>query len=126
MNRFFIYLVIQVSVVIGVTLSFKFIPDIQFAASVAGVLFLLSTLYILVKEIRQRSKKPSILLLNGVFFLFFCIPIFALHWIHYGTPLDQLSIFGVSGQLLHKWASPMMSLCILAAAFEGLRAKIRK
>jgi hypothetical protein len=105
-KAFLFYLLIQFVVIGFVILFFKIIPDRQWAAFWAGMLFLVSPLLVAVDQFR-RAKFRERLFFVGVlqFLLLFAVPILGLRLMNWGESFDQLSIFGLSGIILHKLSS---------------------
>ena len=105
-KRFLIYFLIQV-LVIGVVIAlFKLNSDVKLASVEAGALFFLWPLYFAVYELRKFGTERKSFFVGLIqFWLLFALPILGLRLMNWEAPFDDLSIFGVPGTLLHKYAN---------------------
>lgn len=113
-SRYRNYLSIQVFVMIGVLLSFKVIPEKQVAALVAGLLFLVSSLGILLVELKQPDFKKRFTFWGTLAFVVLsALPILGLRVLNWGVPFDQLSVLGIPGPELHKFSNYMFFIMVV-------------
>jgi hypothetical protein len=113
-SRFRNYVTLEALVVAAVLLSFHFIPVKDKAAVVAGTLFLLSTIFILVYESRFPGAAKRATFWGALLFLVAsAIPIFSLRVFHWGTPFNQLSLFGIPGPRLHEFSNYLFLILVV-------------
>lgn len=114
LNVFNKYLIVQVLVIIAVTFIFKLIPDRQVAATVAGVLFVVMPLVLLIIEYRRAKFSQKIWYVGVLqFWLMFALPILGIRLLNWGVPFDQLSFMGIPGPVLHQWSSKSYLLMVI-------------
>jgi len=114
-------------VVVAVMLIFKLIQDRQTAALVAGSLFLLSPMIALTLEWRANQSWRSIAAAGAIlFFVGAAVPIFGLRIANWGEPFDQLSLFGISGQVWHKASNGLFLLMLVGQAWGSFQQKKKK
>lgn len=121
-NRFIIYLLLQIAVIVAVTLIFKQKQDIRISASEAGALFvLLPVVMMLWESVRVGFSRK--LWFAGVlqFWLFFALPILGLRALHWETDFKDLSFLGIPGPTLHFWSSKSYLLMMLLTLGEAWR-----
>jgi hypothetical protein len=100
------YLMSEFVVIFAVMGLFRFIEDKQIAATIAGTLFVLLPLIMMILEYRRAGFSEKLWFVGALqFWLLFAMPIFCLRIFNWGVPFENLSIFGVGGPLLHQWSS---------------------
>jgi hypothetical protein len=105
-KRFLLYFVIQALVIGVVIILFKLNEDVKVASIEAGLLFVILPVYFAFYEFRSsRFIRKSFYFGVLQFWLFFALPILALRLLNWEMPFDQLSILGVPGTTLHKYAN---------------------
>lgn len=126
-NRFAIYLLLQLLVILAVTLIFRFSEDKKTASVQAGFLFVLLPIFLLNFEV-LRYGFLSKLWLAGVmqFWLFFALPILSLRLLHWEDDFANLSMMGVSGPTLHFWSSKSYLLMMLITLWNAWRSHKNK
>lgn len=113
-SRYRNYLSIQVVVMIGVMASFKLIPEKQVAAVIAGLLFLVSSVGIVLFEMKHPDFKKRFTFWGTLaFILTSAIPILALRLLNWGVPFEELSVLGIPGTELHKFSNYMFFLMVV-------------
>lgn len=113
-SRFRNYITMEALVVAGVLLSFHFIPVKEKAALVAGTLFLLSTIFILVYESRFAGfAKRATFWGSLAFLLASAIPIFVLRLMNWGIPFDQLSMMGIPATEWHRFSNYLFLILVV-------------
>lgn len=109
-----------------VMLLFKYIEEKRVAALFAGAGFLMWPILFLVQEAFSRrsgkvfSKMHSFICLE--FLIFSSLPIFLMRVLNWSTDFNQLSIFGVSANFLHRFSNINYMLLLSSAAFLTLKA----
>ncbi len=105
-NAYLIYLICQGLVIVLVTASFKTIADRQVAATVAGTLFVVVPVVLMLLEYRRARFQEAIWYVSVLqFWLLFALPILGLRLLNWGIPFDQLSFLGIPGPTMHQWSS---------------------
>ena len=105
-NRFSIYLMLQAFVIAMVMIIFRVIVDKKVAATVAGTLFVLLPLAMLISEYAIAKLKHKIWYLGVLqFWLLFALPILGLRIFNWESEFQDLSFAGVPGPTLHQWSS---------------------
>lgn len=118
-NAFLIYLIVQVVVILLVTAIFKFIPDRQIAATIAGVLFVGIPDVLMLLEYRRAGFRHLIWFVAVFqFWVLFAIPILGLRIMNWGVPFEELSFLGIPGPVLHQWSSKSYMLMMAATVWE--------
>lgn len=117
----------EVIVIFLVMMIFRFIPDRQIAATVAGVLFVGLPVIMMALEYRRARFAESYWYLAVLqFWVLFALPILGLRLMNWGVPFDQLSVFGVPGPLLHQISSKSyIVMMIVTAVVWGKLARKR-
>jgi hypothetical protein len=125
-NKFLEYLLVQFAVIIAVMVIFKVIPDRQIAATVAGFLFVIMPVGLMVWEY-QRSGFDETIWFVGVlqFWTVFALPILGIRLLNWGVPFEQLFFWGIPGPALHQWSSKsyMVMMVMTAIRWFQLRKK---
>ena len=125
--RYRLFLGLEMAVVIGVILIFRIIENRGIAGSLAGALFLFSTLAILGLEWKQTRHWTWTMVGGVVFLVFSVLPILVVRALTHGTPFDQAEVMGLKGRWLHQ-ISNYVFLIFLVGIFISLqkeRAKLR-
>ncbi|WP_415062701.1 hypothetical protein [Bdellovibrio sp.] len=105
-NAFLGYLLAEVIVIVLVTMSFKFIPERQVAATVAGVLFVGLPLGMMTWEYRRAGLEQMAWFVAVLqFWTVFALPILGMRLANWGVPFEELSFLGIPGPVLHQWSS---------------------
>lgn len=105
-NAFLGYLLAEVIVIVLVTMSFKFIPERQVAATVAGVLFVGLPLGMMIWEYRRAGLAQMAWFVAVLqFWTVFALPILGMRLANWGVPFEELSFLGIPGPVLHQWSS---------------------
>ncbi|KYG62557.1 hypothetical protein AZI87_14740 [Bdellovibrio bacteriovorus] len=117
-NVFSKYLLAQAIVIALVMIIFRVIADRQVAATVAGFLFVLLPLVLMVLEYR-RAKFAHPIWFAAVlqFWILFALPILGIRLLNWGVPFDQLSAFGVPGPVLHQFSSKSYMVMMIVTLF---------
>lgn len=117
-------------VVVGVILSFRFIPEKNFAGTVAGSLFLFSTIYVLIFEwsiLKKNNQKWSWALLGGLQFLILSvIPILFLRAVTWGTLFNEARWGILQGSVLHSTSSYTYLVFLVGIFISLMQARIEK
>lgn len=123
-NNYLKYLYLQLFVIISVLLIFRFIPDRQVAATIAGLLFVALPLILIIQEY-QTQKFKNLFWYAGVlqFWLFFALPILGIRLLNWGMPFDQLSFMGIPGPVLHQYSSKSYILMMVLTVFGWWQEK---
>lgn len=117
-NAYLGYLIAELIVIIAVTFIFKFIPDRQIAATIAGVLFVSLPVVMMTVEYRRRGLDETIWYVGVLqFWTLFALPILGLRIFNWGVPFDQLAFIGIPGPVLHMWSSKSYLVMMLATAW---------
>jgi ABC-type multidrug transport system permease subunit len=117
-NAFLGYLIAQVLVILAVTVIFKVIPDRQIAATIAGFLFVLLPVVLMVMEYR-RAQLAAMIWFVGVlqFWTLFALPILSIRLLNWGVPFDALSFLGIPGPVLHQYSSKSYLVMMVLTAW---------
>ncbi len=102
---------------IGVGFVFKLVENRQVAGLIAGIVFILIPIFFLWLECRKKIIQYFYVLLLSIFLIFSAIPIFLLRILNWGTDFKELSLLGVSAELLHRSSTFLYILIMLAAAY---------
>lgn len=96
----------QVVVILAVLVIFRVIAERQIAATVAGVLFVLLPLVLMVLEYRRAQLQEMLWFVALLqFWTVFAVPILGMRLLNWGVPFDQLSFAGIPGPVLHQFSS---------------------
>ncbi len=121
-KRFFIYLFIQLAIILFVMLIFKWNADIKKAATLAGVLFVIAPVALLMWEWRQTAFENSPWMMGVLqFWLLFALPILGLRLFNWDTDFKDLSFLGVPGPVLHTWSSKSYTLMMAVTLWQALK-----
>jgi len=105
-NRFSIYLMLQAVVIAAVMVIFKVIPDRKVAATVAGTLFVMLPLSLMIYEYATAKLTHKIWWVGVLqFWLVFALPILGLRIFNWEAEFQDLSFMGIPGPTLHQWSS---------------------
>lgn len=96
----------QAFVIVAVMGVFRALEDKQVAATVAGFLFVVVPLVLMILEYRRAGFQEK-LWFAGVlqFWVLFALPILGIRLLNWGVPFEQLSVLGVPGPVLHQFSS---------------------
>ena len=125
-KRFLYYLLIQAAVIAVVITIFRITADAKLASVGAGALFVVSPLYFAVYETRKfGTARTSFFFGLLQFLLFFALPILAIRLLNWEASFEDLSIFGVPGTILHKFAnqSYLLMMALTLWNYLGIRDK---
>jgi len=120
LRRYQLFLGLEVVVVLLIILNFRLIPDRTTAGVTGGMIFLLSTLFILIAEWIQVRRVSWAFAGALIFFFGGVIPILTLRFLSWGEPFDQAQIMGVSGGFLHR-SSNLLFFLLLIGIFISLQ-----
>jgi hypothetical protein len=105
-KRFLAYLTIQVLVIISVILIFKLMSNVKIASTVAGVLFVVLPMALGGYEWKDHGiQRKSFYFGLLQFWVFFALPILGLRLFNWDAAFADLSVLGVPGPVLHKYAN---------------------
>jgi len=105
---------LQAVVIAAVLVIFKFIPDRKVAATVAGALFVLLPLTLMIFEFSYARLMHKIWYLGTLqFWLIFALPILGLRVFNWDKEFHELSFMGISGPSLHQWSSKSYMLMMV-------------
>ncbi|WP_096000921.1 hypothetical protein [Bdellovibrio bacteriovorus] len=117
-NAFLGYLMAQVVVIGAVLVIFRVIPERQTAATVAGVLFVLLPVILMVLEYRRAQLQEMIWFVAVLqFWTVFALPILGIRLLNWGVPFDQLSFVGIPGPVLHQFSSKSYMVMMIVTAW---------
>lgn len=128
-NPFSLDLIVLALLAIAVVLVFRFVPDRGFAATLAGLLFVLVPLGLMIYRFRRgfADSRAKILWWAGVLFFWigFALPIFFLRMTS-SEPFVTLTIFGVPAPKWHGYSNKafyaMLILVLMAGWLERAKA----
>jgi hypothetical protein len=125
-NRFRIYLLMHILVVLIVTLCFRFVDDKKVASVIAGLIFLVAPFYVIGREVLagQAWKRPSFW--GAVIFLLSALPIFFLRIFHWQESFENLSLFGFSGPQWHRFSNTTFLVMLLGYFADSLIVEVKK
>lgn len=126
-NAYLGYLFAELIVIIAVMFIFKFIPDRQIAATIAGCLFVGLPIVMMALEIRRKGFEETVWFVGVLqFWTLFALPILGLRIFNWGVPFDQLAFIGIPGPVLHLYSSKSYLVMMFATAWawwKNSRAK---
>ncbi len=121
-NPFTIYLVVQAIVIVAVVLIFKIIPDKAIAATVAGVLFVVTPAWQMWDQYgRSRFRNKLWYIGELQFWILFALPILGVRLLNWGVEFSELSVFGVPAPLLHQWSSKSYMVMMIATVWHWFK-----
>lgn len=104
---------------------FKFIPDRQVAATLAGTLFVGLPVALMVIEYRRAGLEQFYWFVAVMqFWTLFALPILGMRLANWGVPFEQLSFIGIPGSVLHQWSSK--SYIVMMGFTTGAWFKLRR
>lgn len=120
-------LLLEVVTTLSVIGLFASIHDRQWAALIAGCLFILVPIILTIWECRRRKSKLLFFAL-AQFWLLFALPIFILRIANWGIPFSGLKLGPVTGPQLHQYSTYSYLLIlavslILAIRFQKVQEK---
>lgn len=123
-KSFLQYFAVQVVVIFLVMAIFKWIENRQIAATLAGFLFVITPVVLMVKEYR-RDELTEKTWYYGVlqFWVLFALPILSIRLMNWGVPFDQLSFLGIPGTVLHSWSSKSYTVMMLITLWTAFITK---
>ncbi|MNT29679.1 hypothetical protein D3C72_1654320 [compost metagenome] len=123
-KTFLQYFVVQVIVIFFVMALFKWIENRQIAATLAGLLFVIVPLVLMIKEyMRDGMEEKNWFLGTLQFWVLFALPILGIRLLNWGVPFDQLSFIGIPGTVLHSWSSKSYTVMMLVTLWTALITK---
>ncbi len=120
MNKYRIYLFLQILVVILVIAAFKLIDSKRVAAIVNAILFFTSSLYVIFKEL----KIPKSLSFWGacLFIIFGILPVVLLRILHWDSDFNSIQVFGgFTGADLHRISNYPFVFLLLCFFIDSYR-----
>ena len=120
---------LQAFVIAIVMIIFKVIVDRKIAATVAGTLFVLLPLAMLISEYAIAKLKHKIWWIGVLqFWLLFALPILGLRVFNWESEFSDLSFMGVPGPTLHQWSSKsyMLMMVVTVATRMWITFKAKK
>jgi hypothetical protein len=116
-KRFLIYLLTQLIVIVGVVVLFKVADEVKIASVEAGCLFVLLPLLLAWKEFQVAGLQRKWFYLGLLqFWLLFALPILGLRLTHWEAAFSDLSVLGVPGPVLHRFANSSYLMMMLLTA----------
>lgn len=123
-KTFLQYFVVQVIVIFFVMAIFKWIENRQIAATLAGLLFVIVPLVLMIKEYRREGTEEKNWFIGVLqFWVLFALPILGIRLLNWGVPFDQLSFIGIPGTVLHSWSSKSYTVMMLVTLWTALITK---
>ena len=119
-RRYSVFMGIELLVVLIVMGLFKVVSDLALGGLIAGAVFLLSTLVILVIEWKIRRAWTMALIGGLIFFLGGVLPILLLRLMTWGEPFKAAQIGPITGDFLHR-TSNFLYLIFLVGIFMSLQ-----
>ncbi len=113
-KSFLIYLLIQAAVILAVMAIFRTIADRQVAATIAGLLFVLVPMGLMIAEYHRAGFSERVWFLSVLqFWILFALPILGIRLANWGVPFELLSFWGIPGPVLHEWSSKSYMLMVI-------------
>lgn len=126
-NAFLGYLIAEVIVILAVMALFRGIPDRQIAAALAGILFVLLPVIMMVVEYRRAELSQFVWFVVVMqFWTLFALPILGIRLMNWGVPFEQLSFIGIPGPVLHQWSSKSYMLMMAATVWSWWKVSREK
>jgi hypothetical protein len=108
--------------IVAVVGIFKLNANMKVASVQTGGLFVLFPVFLGCWEFRQAGfSKRGFFFGLMQFWILFAVPILSLRLLHWDVPFNELSIFGVSGQILHRYANPSYMVMMAFTFWSYLR-----
>ncbi|MGZ3804963.1 MAG: hypothetical protein ACXVB4_12180 [Pseudobdellovibrionaceae bacterium] len=122
-KRFLIYLIVEFALIISVVFIFKLNSNVKLASVQAGILFILLPMVLGGIEWKRAGffrKSFYIGLLQ--FWVLFALPILGLRLLNWDVAFNELSVLGVQGTILHKYANFSYILMMALTLWNYLRS----
>lgn len=122
LNRYRIYLIIEIFVTIAVMSSFKIIADKDWASLVASFFFVVSTISIFTFEYLKKKTFKSFTIIGAlIFFVFSVLPILGLKVYYWKSmPFAAVEFAGLTGQQWHKLSNNLFFLFLLLIIIDSI------
>ena len=116
------YLALQVLVIVSVVLLFKLITEVRLASTLAGILFVILLIALGGYEWKRHGfDRKSFYIGLLQFWVLFALPILGLRILNWETAFSELSILGVPGPLLHKYANHSYMIMMVLTLWNYIR-----
>jgi hypothetical protein len=119
-NLFFLL----VAWIVVVILLFMFVPVLKVASVIAGAGFIFIPCLLLFSEFTKSPKNKVVIFWSVVFLLFAALPIFLLRVLNWETDFKDLTLFGITGNQLHRTSNFLYAMVMVAVA-DGWRKERR-
>jgi hypothetical protein len=119
-RRYSVFMGIELLVVLIVMGVFKVVADLALGGLIAGAVFLLSTLVIVILEWKIRQAWTMALIGGLIFFFGGVLPILALRLLSWGEPFKTAHMGPITGDFLHR-SSNFLYLIFLVGIFMSLQ-----
>lgn len=123
-------LVVLALVIPAVTFIFRAVDDRKLAALMAGALFVLVPLALMLWRLQRplHGRGAQACWWGGVlsFWLLFALPILGMRLWHWDLPFDQIHFLGVSGPIWHKTANSGYLVMMALVAMGGWLSSARR
>ncbi|MBC7420092.1 MAG: hypothetical protein H7328_05140 [Bdellovibrio sp.] len=116
MNKYRNQLAVFLLWAVCVIVFFKFIPDRQIAALLAGAGFIIWPSLFLFLELKSPNKSKIHVFALSLFLVAAALPIFLLRVIHWGEDFGSLTLFGLPAVNLHQ-TSNVFYLIVMVSCF---------
>lgn len=125
LNRFRIYLFIEIFVVIAVMSIFRIISDKDWASLTASIFFLASTLGIFNFEFYKVKTFKSLTVIGSLlFFILSVVPILGLKLVYWKSiPFAAITFLGLSGRHWHQLSNVVYLIFLLLILIDSILHK---
>ena len=128
MNKYRNQLAVFLLWAVCVIVFFKFIPDRQTAALIAGMGFIFLPGLFLFLELRAAQKSKIHIMALCLFLVVSALPIFLLRVIYWGENFSTLTLFGIPATNLHQISNFIFLVVMISCFYNSwiLERKLRK
>ena len=97
---------------------FMLMPDKRVAGALAGVGFLVIPIILIKSELKKAQTSKLQIATAAIFLVCSALPIFLLRVLNWETDFQQLSLFGLSADFLHKSSNVLYFFMVAAVAWN--------
>lgn len=105
---------------------FTLIPTKPLAGVIAGIGFIGIGSFLFLSELKKDIPNRLQILSVGAFLLFSAIPIFLLRVTNWGVEFKELSLLGISSDLLHRFSNFLYLIMVLTTLLGIYKEKKKK
>lgn len=121
-NVYFAFLIAELLTILAVVATFRLIDERLIAGAVAGSIFSILGIVIVVRGIRDRSFRSGFTFYAGCAHLFLSsLPLMITRFLNRAVGFEQVNVLGLPGPVFHKVSTGIFLVLIAATVIDAVR-----